>query len=432
MAVEPARIITGRVTYAGTGQPAPHAVVDISISRDDGSSAWADDVETDGQGRFRINPGAARRYFLLAFPPERKPYLNVQKILEWPKGAIEHSLDLVLPRGVLVRGRVTEVGSGKPVAGARVGYISNPDRDLETGAWNSRAMTAVDGSFEFGVMPGPGYVTVLGSDEDFVLREISQRMALTGQPGGHRLYVHGFHRLDLKPGSASQDVAITLRPSTAIYGRVVAPDGRPVRDATVISRVILQPTWISFLFWTAAYRDSVRDGCFAVHGLAEDAEIPVYFFDARHELGVTAYLSSKLALDGPVTVRLQRCGQARARLVDSAGKPVPRSRDTYGSHMTMMVVTPGPHRMSLNKVDQDRLAADQDFLARFDPIHYQKGLVSDNEGQLILPALIPGATYRIYDNTMTNGDNPQLRKEFTVKPGERLDLGDILIEKPKM
>ena len=117
MAVEPARIITGRVTYADTGQPAPHAVVDVSIQGDDGSSAWAGDIETDAQGRFRVNPGSGPRYFLSAFPPEREPYLNVEKKLEWPKGAIEHSVDLALTRGVLVRGRVTEEGSGKPDRG---------------------------------------------------------------------------------------------------------------------------------------------------------------------------------------------------------------------------------------------------------------------------------------------------------------------------
>ncbi len=143
MAVEPARIITGRVTYADTGKPAPHALVDLDIQGDDGSSAWAGDFETDAQGRFRANPGSAHRYLVIAFPPEREPYLNVSTRFEWPKGAIEHPVDLALPRGVLVRGKVTEEGSGKPIAGARIGYISNPDRDPQSGASNSRAATAV-------------------------------------------------------------------------------------------------------------------------------------------------------------------------------------------------------------------------------------------------------------------------------------------------
>ncbi len=75
--------------------------------------------------------------------------------------------------------------------------------------------------------------------------------------------------------------------------------------------------------------------------------------------------------------------------------------------------------------------ADEDFVAEFDRVHYPKGLISDDRGMLDLPALIPGATYRIYDGTMGEAGTPRLRKEFTVKPGETLDLGDVLIERPK-
>ena len=58
--------------------------------------------------------------------------------------------------------------------------------------------------------------------------------------------------------------------------------------------------------------------------------------------------------------------------------------------------------------------------------------MSDAQGRLTLPVLIPGATYRFIDYTMAvrGKTGPQLRKEFTVKPGETLDLGDIRIEKP--
>jgi hypothetical protein len=58
--------------------------------------------------------------------------------------------------------------------------------------------------------------------------------------------------------------------------------------------------------------------------------------------------------------------------------------------------------------------------------------ISDDQGRIIFPALIPGATYRVIDRMPFRGpDGPQLRRDFTVKPGETLDLGDILIEKPQ-
>ena len=74
------------------------------------------------------------------------------------------------------------------------------------------------------------------------------------------------------------------------------------------------------------------------------------------------------------------------------------------------------------------------ILPNVDPKHYQRpnGPVTDAEGRITLPDLIPGALYRISD--WSTGNDPdkgvQVRKDFTVKPGETLDLGDILIEKP--
>ena len=53
-------------------------------------------------------------------------------------------------------------------------------------------------------------------------------------------------------------------------------------------------------------------------------------------------------------------------------------------------------------------------------------------GRVILPDLIPGALYRICDFSTVNDVDKgiQIRNDFTVKPGETLDLGDILVAKP--
>ena len=49
--------------------------------------------------------------------------------------------------------------------------------------------------------------------------------------------------------------------------------------------------------------------------------------------------------------------------------------------------------------------------------------------RIVFPALVPGATRR--QTAARTPLGPELRKEFTVKPGETLDLGDIRIEKPE-
>jgi hypothetical protein len=116
-----------------------------------------------------------------------------------------------------------------------------------------------------------------------------------------------------------------------------------------------------------------------------------------------------------------------ARFVASNGKPVTKLQPTFFE----FVATPGPSRYSKNKQDQGTRSADADFLPNIDRKHYQWNEPrTDADGRITLPDLIPGALYRITDSS--NQDKGfQVRKDFTVKPGETLDLGDILIEKPQ-
>jgi hypothetical protein len=73
------------------------------------------------------------------------------------------------------------------------------------------------------------------------------------------------------------------------------------------------------------------------------------------------------------------------------------------------------------------------MMANIDRKHYWPQPATDAEGRITLVSLIPGALYRLGDFSTVNDQDKgmQVRKEFTVKPGETLDLGDILIEKPQ-
>ena len=85
-ALVPAQILTGRVTYADTGRPVPHAPLEVSASR--GRVAIPAEFETDDEGRFRMNPPPAdRSYRITAFPPQGQPYLIAVKRLRVAQGS---------------------------------------------------------------------------------------------------------------------------------------------------------------------------------------------------------------------------------------------------------------------------------------------------------------------------------------------------------
>ncbi len=284
MALEPAKIINGRVTYADTGKPVPRALLMVQSYKREGGGRGDTEFETDADGRFRINPTSGDGYNVRAYPPAGQPYLSIMQRFEWPKGAIEHSLDLDLPRGVSIHGKVTEEGSGQPIAAATVRFIAFAERGNAASNSGSTVLdTAADGSFQFGALPSPGYLSVIGPSDDYVLQTIGDQMVKTGQPGGRRFYSHANIRLDLKPGIRDKEVHVALRRGTTVKGRVIGPEGQPVRDTSMISRIILGPTTIPWKNWRGDYQGHAHDGRFEVHGLDPDAETPVHFFEPKRE-----------------------------------------------------------------------------------------------------------------------------------------------------
>jgi hypothetical protein len=63
---------------------------------------------------------------------------------------------------------------------------------------------------------------------------------------------------------------------------------------------------------------------------------------------------------------------------------------------------------------------------------YANGVQSDIQGRVTFSVLIPGAGYRMLVRTAAfGGGDLAIRRAFTLKPGEALDAGDILIAMPR-
>ena len=273
LALEPAKIIKGRITDAGTGKPIPHAQVSNLVLKE--GAGTVNEFEADAEGRFRANPLSADRYEVSVVGSRRAALPERLEIVRLAQGGSRAFDRPGLAPGVVIRGKVTEEGSGKPVAGARISFTARRAADDQSGAWNGRAASGPDGSFQLAVLPGPGYLVVLGPSDDYVLREENgDRRRSSGAAGWPPLLCPRLHRL--RPEGDRQEPGGQRRASPGHdrdrSGRRAG--GQPIQDAWMISRVFLEPSPGAWLLWSALHHGSVKSGRFEVHGLDPDAERP--------------------------------------------------------------------------------------------------------------------------------------------------------------
>jgi RNA polymerase sigma factor (sigma-70 family) len=421
ISLAPAQWLEGRVLAEDTGKPVPHARLAVGGADSERQVRFVGIQgrgQADGQGRFRINLPPGKWFNVTASAPVGQPYLTPRQTFEWPRGAVKHARDIKLPRGVLVRGKITEAASGQPVAGAGVQYEPCPGQNPKVRTdvlrgWQDMVVSGADGVFQIVVQPGPGHLLISGPTQEFIHQEIGSNIISAGRPGGLRYYPDGLVKLDLPAKSGTKEVAVTLRRGVTVEGRLLGPDGKPVARALLFHRLHVA----GFdLMWRFPVK--VSDARFAVQGCDPKGTYPVYFLDPQNQWGATVTISGKQA-GQPVTVRLARCGRAQARFLDPEGKPLKSSRLRLSP---TMIITPGRRRFDDRAAGRDALLADEDLVANLDRLNYWDGLRTDEQGRCIFPALIPGATYRF---SWAGKDGKVVRKEFTVKAGQTLELGDI-------
>ena len=254
-ALRPAVIIEGRVLAADTGQPIPHALVDVGLSMAGGGSLH----RADDQGRFSAAAQPGRNYRVRATPSEGQPYLTAQVEFEWAKGAVRKEIDVKVPRGVVIQGKVLEQGTGCALTEATVQFIPMGNRD--NGAMGSGSDTTVtskqDGSYQITVAPGKGHLFVFGPSSDYILEAVGSRAIYNGRPGGVRHYAHGIISYEVKAGDPPHELNAVLRPGKTIKGRVVGPTGETIESALLITTLHIAQ---NSLFWREDVTLQAREG----------------------------------------------------------------------------------------------------------------------------------------------------------------------------
>jgi beta-lactamase regulating signal transducer with metallopeptidase domain len=419
----PARIFEGKISYDDTHQPVAKARVEIGASFDPFRCIMNMGGQTDADGRFRLNPYSGKIFFVKVCPPAGEPYLTYEKEIKLADRQQPPNVDIALPRGVLLRGKITEKATGKPVAGAAIKYEDlsrppyRPDRILpDHSSPAMRGITRSDGTYQIAVPPGRGTLFVQGPGSDYVRQTINTRdFNRVNVAFSRRHYVAAYSSVKLTPNQEPAELNLAIRRGATVHGTIVGPDNQPPGDVLILSRHFIGVGEDQF----RGGNIRAKNGQFALHGLDPDVATPFYFLDPKHETGATVEISGKSADNGPLVIHLQPCGKAVARFVTPDGKPAAKRQTDLS-----IVVSPGPF-LGDEKRNKKEVSSDQDFVANFDRQHYWHEPTTDAKGRCTFPALIPGATYRIpIFNKLADWDE----KDFTVKPGETLQLPDIAVK----
>jgi RNA polymerase sigma factor (sigma-70 family) len=172
----PSRVIRGVISDKETGKPLANALVGVGRTH---SGAWPGlgmlTARTDQEGRFEIQ-GLAKSpsYDIVALPAELSRYFTILEsgIPDTP-GVGPMTINLKLPSGIPIRGKVLDERTGKPVPGARVTYYPffnvaemgrlRADFDHFHAA-ESSVIAGPDGSFAMVALPGEGFLGTLAPD----------------------------------------------------------------------------------------------------------------------------------------------------------------------------------------------------------------------------------------------------------------------------
>jgi hypothetical protein len=410
---KPGESITGVVRDRDTGAPLAGVAVRTVFS-------VSADTVTDREGRFRLEGLSKDPYYILntSASSSDQPYITTERRVE--AGPSDHPLtaEIVMVRGVVVTGRLIDRANGRPVQGW-VGYAALKEdphwsrlpgwipavnnRYSPSPGWHVPSMA--DGSYRIVVPPGRGVLAVhVQYQADRYLPAGIPSKRHPGAPADalepyyatvpFEIFPQNFpavRPVDIAAGTESATYDLTLDSGVVRTGIVRDPEGRPLAGASMIGHDFHRMFELKPL-------DSPE---FTVSGLGRSPLLArtLVFRHADRRLGKTMRVLGTET--GPIDVRLDPAASVVGRLVDGAGQP----RD--GIELRVVRVVDDPTRSAR---------------ADFDP---PINTTTDSDGRFRIDGIVPGTVQKI--RVAESKDRPEdwIIEDWTPKPGEVKDLGEI-------
>jgi RNA polymerase sigma factor (sigma-70 family) len=167
------RPIRGVVTEKETGKPLAGVMIRIAPSSGSSMRPLSDEMlttRTDQEGRYEVlGCPKSERYTIFAQPADSGLNHSILTERNDAPGVGQLTADIKLPRGIPIRGKVTDERTGRPIPGARVYcfrlHPNDSSRTLTDFKWvDSLAIAGPDGSFAVTALPGPAILGVVAPD----------------------------------------------------------------------------------------------------------------------------------------------------------------------------------------------------------------------------------------------------------------------------
>jgi RNA polymerase sigma factor (sigma-70 family) len=400
---EPTQPIEGIVRDKDTGRPI--AGMRLRGAVQERFSPPGVETTTDERGRYRLTGlPRASRYLLLVEPVRGQPYTKATLRAPASSPAFEPvGFDIALKRGIVVRGRVRDKATGRPVPGHVNVYAlaDNPHvREFPGYAESGEPRVPVgdDGRFEVVALPGRSIIACtsdraryrLGVGAAAIYGYDPRSRTISAVP--NRCDADDYHALaevDLLPGAESPTVDLQVDPGRIVALTTVDPEGRPIGGTMASGLIDQYPPNLS----------RQESPTFEVRALDPTQPRRVTITYAGRKLAGSVYLKGDEA--GTLTVRLRPWGTITGRVLDADGAP----RANIPVRETKDVLFQWPA----------------------EPYGLLPGDIrTGDDGQFRIEGLVPGLKYSASaPGPVTSFD--VLFRDVIVAPGEAKELDDLKV-----